>query len=271
MSGLVRALCLIFTLLLWPVIKPAGSATGPAPENTCMHGTGCKLDGRSYQVKVPPDWDKKSPLPVLMHFHGWGRTGKNVVNNPRITQATDKHGFLLVAPDGLGKSWDFWDKTSRDTPFAKAILADLKTKWPLDENRIYLSGFSYGSAMAWRLACESDQDFAGLLAIAGTLWQQEDIQCQGGPIKVTHVHGLKDNVMSLPKGKDNNPLKGIELWRRTNQCQIEPDTVEKINIFTCHHWTGCTSGKETSICLHNYGHMIPKGWLDIVLGKINKI
>ncbi|WP_085909916.1 alpha/beta hydrolase family esterase [Kiloniella majae] len=271
MLGSFRSLYLILTLLMCFFAKPVWSTTVLDIKNGCAHGTSCQLDGRSYQVKTPSNWDGKSLLPILMHFHGWGRTGRNVLNNPRITEATDKHGFLLVAPDGLGKSWDFWGKTSRDTPFAQAILKNLKTKWPIDENKVYLSGFSYGSAMAWRLACESGQEFAGLLAIAGTLWQQEDIECQAGPINITHVHGLKDNVMSLPRGNNNNPLKGIELWRRTNQCQIEPDTVEKINIFTCHHWTGCNSGKETSICLHNYGHTIPKGWMDIVLGKIKKI
>ncbi len=266
MKYLAQALFLLSLLTLSLLIQRAAHAASPCRENGR-----CELDGRTYQVKAPENWDGVSPLPVLIHFHGWGRTGSNVLNNPRITNATENNGFLLVAPDGLGKSWDFWGNSSRDTPFIRSLTKDLPQKWPIDSSQIYVSGFSYGGAMAWRLACESGDQFAGILPIADTLWQQDTINCKGGPINVAQVHGLKDNVMRLPRGETgDDPLNGIELCRRTNNCKAEPDLVEKLDIFTCHHWTSCDSGKDTSICLHNYGHMIPKGWLNLALAEAVK-
>ncbi|WP_419902594.1 alpha/beta hydrolase family esterase [Kiloniella sp.] len=265
MKHLATALSLLGMVTLPLLLQGTAGAA-----SQCRENGRCELEGRTYQVKTPVNWDGESLLPVLIHFHGWGRTGRNVLNNPRVTSATENNGFLLVAPDGLGKSWDFWGNSSRDTPFVLSVMKDLPQKWPIDSSQIYVSGFSYGGAMAWRLACESGEQLAGILPIAGTLWQQDSINCKGGPVNVTQVHGLKDNVMRLPRGDGNNPLKGIELWRRTNNCKAEPDLVEKLNIFTCHRWTSCNSGKNTSICLHNYGHMIPKGWLDLVLAEAVK-
>ncbi|MEH6632324.1 MAG: CocE/NonD family hydrolase [Halopseudomonas aestusnigri] len=262
MKYIAKAFSLISLLTLPLLIQGTVHAN-----SLCRESGRCELDGRTYQVKVPESWDGTSPLPVLIHLHGWGRTGRNVLNNHRVTNATENNGFLLVAPDGLGKSWDFWGNSSRDAPFIRSLMKDLPKKWPIDNSQIYVSGFSYGGAMAWRLACESGEQLAGILPIAGTLRQQDTINCKGGPVNVTQVHGLKDNVMRLPRGTNNDPLKGIELWQRTNNCKTEPDLVEKLDIFTCHRWTSCASGKNTAICLHNYGHMIPKGWLDFALAE----
>ena len=50
------------------------------------HQSGCDADGectlksgRSYQVQLPNQWSGKDKMPLLIHFHGWGRTGKNVL------------------------------------------------------------------------------------------------------------------------------------------------------------------------------------------------
>lgn len=250
------------------VIGLVSSSALAAEEARCSGERPCAVGERSYHVKAPENWDGKTPLPVLLYFHGWGRTGLNPVNSAKVGGATDANSVLLVAPNGLGRSWDFWDEDSRDTPFVDKVLADVGKQWPIDWERIFVSGYSYGAAMAWRLACERGSQFAGYLSIAGTLWRQDTIQCPGGPINLAHVHGLKDNVMDLPTGVDGDPLNGISLWRRINQCEGRPDQVDKTEVFTCYAWSSCGSGKRTSACFHKSGHLIPKGWLDQTLKQV---
>lgn len=71
---------------------------------TCHRDTACQVGNRSYHVLEPDGWDGQTPLPVLLHFHGWARQGSVVVNHQRIAGATKLRGVLLVAPNGLGKS-----------------------------------------------------------------------------------------------------------------------------------------------------------------------
>ena len=113
-------------------------------------------------------------MPVLLHFHGWQRQGTLIVRHQRISGATRRRGVLLVAPNGLGRSWDFWRAGTPDVAFARAVLEEVRNTYPVIEDRIFVSGYSWGSNMAWRFVCENGADIAALLAISGTLPQNED-------------------------------------------------------------------------------------------------
>ncbi|MEL6647181.1 MAG: polyhydroxybutyrate depolymerase, partial [Pseudomonadota bacterium] len=139
---------LVLILCLMPVFAAA------AEQRELCHGqTPCIVGDRSYHVAEPEGWDGVSPLPVLMHFHGWKRQGTLIVRHDRIVSATSKRGVLLVAPNGRNRTWDFWASDSPDIPFARAVLEDVKARYPVDESRIFISGYSWGSNMAWRFVC----------------------------------------------------------------------------------------------------------------------
>ena len=116
--------------------------------SACEHQTACPLGDRSYHVRPPDNWDGVTPMPVLLHFHGWGRQGSLIVKHGRISGHTKSRGVLLLAPNGLGRSWDFWDSASSDVDFAAAVIEDAATRYPIDRSQIYVSGYSYGSSMA---------------------------------------------------------------------------------------------------------------------------
>ena len=232
----------------------------------CDDGGICQVGERSYRAKLPESWDGVSPLPVLLYFHGWGRQGLNVVRNARIAEAASDAGVLLLAPDGLGKSWDFWDGESRDVPFVGQVLADAASRWPIDRRRVIVSGFSYGAAMAWRLACAEGSAYAGFLPIAGTLWRQESLDCAGGPVRVVQVHGLKDTVMDMPTGPDADHGDAVALWRRVNGTAPAPVRRYDHARYTCRDWEG--GAAPVTLCTHPGGHWIPKDWLAWALPKM---
>ncbi|MHA3915512.1 CE1 family esterase [Halovulum sp. GXIMD14793] len=246
----------ILAVMLWM----SGAAQADAP---CLEQDPCALGDRSYHVKLPDDWDGVSPMPVMLHFHGWGRQGTLIVKHSRISGATRRAGVLLLAPNGLGKSWNFWNGGAQDVAFAEEVLADAAKRWPIDRGRIYVSGYSYGAAMAWRFACQSRVPVAALLAVSGTLRQDEDC---AGPVEVRHVHGLRDTVMDFPIGPGGDVTYPVALWRRENGCLGQPDQiadwqVTERDVFTRHVWQRCSSGREVRLDVHKRGHFIPRGWL----------
>ncbi|WP_254055693.1 PHB depolymerase family esterase [Ruegeria sp. EL01] len=196
----------------------ASPAFSMGPWNTDCHGeTACDLGDRSYHVLEPDGWDGETPLPVLLHFHGWARQGTVVVKHERIAGATKRRGVLLVAPNGLGKSWNFWASDTGDVGFADRVLDDVAKRYPIDPERIYVSGYSFGSAMAWRYVCQSGNDTAALLAVAGSIRQTET--CPQAPRQVRHVHGLDDTVMDFPFGPGGDATYPVALWREMYGCR----------------------------------------------------
>lgn len=236
-------------------------AMGPWKDR-CLDQEPCEVGDRSYHVKEPDGWDGETPLPVLMHFHGWQRQGTLIVQHGRIAGATRRRGVLLVAPNGLGRSWDFWDAGTDDVPFARAVLEDVKSRYPVVEDRIFVSGYSWGSNMAWRFVCEDGNDIAALLAISGTLSQGED--CAEAPAQVRQVYGLDDQVLDFPYGPNGEMDYPVWLWREKFGCAEGENkgswnqrpflTLERTE------WNTCETGR-VSLDIHPGGHFIPHGWI----------
>ncbi|NOD34881.1 MULTISPECIES: PHB depolymerase family esterase [unclassified Ruegeria] len=259
--------------LLCLLLLTASPAFAMGPSNTDCHGdTACEVGDRSYHVLEPEGWDGETPLPVLLHFHGWARQGTVVVNHERIAGATKLRGVLLVAPNGLGKSWNFWTSDTGDVPFADRVLEDVAKRYPIDPDRIYVSGYSFGGAMAWRYVCQSGNDIAALLAVAGSIRQTEN--CPEGPREARHVHGLSDTVMDFPYGANGDTTYPVSLWREKYNCNGATPrgdwSVVPILTLSRVEWTDCAQG-QVVLDTHPGGHFIPHGWigrqLDELLGR----
>lgn len=242
----------------------------PLQAFACGGEDACALDGREYHAAPSPDWDGEAAMPVLLHFHGWGRRSGGVIKNKRVAVPAAANGALLLAPQGLGRSWSFWSAESRDSDFALAVIEDAATRWPIDRSRIYVSGFSYGGAMAWRLACDKGAVAAAFLPIAGTLWSGDADEC-AEPVTISHVHGLKDTVMDYPFGPNGEEEAAVSLWLEKNQCRAEPNEIENVDGFTCRRWNRCDSGAPVELCTHPRGHFIPKKWLSYALPRAMRL
>ena len=238
---------------------------------SCALDIPCRIGSRSYHARTPDGWDGKTPLPVLMHFHGWGRQGPLIMKHSRIAGATRKMGVLLLAPNGRGRSWRFWSQDTTDVPFADSVLEDAAKRWPIDRKKIFVSGYSYGSAMAWRFACSKGDKINTLLAISGTLPSQDE-ECTA-PVNIRHVHGTSDTVMNIPIGQDNDVTYAVKLWRERNLCndmapEISSWKAVKILDFNRHAWSNCKTGKSVILDVHKRGHFIPRFWIERQLQQL---
>lgn len=250
----------------------AGAAQAQA-DSACHLDVPCLIGTRSYHVKEPDGWDGTSPLPVLIHFHGWQRTGALPVQHARISGGTRRRGVLLVAPNGLNRTWDMWSPETADVAFAADVLADVAARYPVDQQKIFLSGYSYGSIMAWRVACDrgAAMNIRALFAISGTLDPAQP--CAEQPQEVRHVHGLSDTVLAFPFGAGRETGHAVQLWRTQMGCHDDgtaTGTWSAVSFltFTRRQWD-CDTG-AVILDTHPGGHFIPHGWiarqLDEVLG-----
>ena len=262
----MRQLLILLLLFLLPGPR-LGASTA------CLGDAPCLVGDRSYHVREPDGWDGKTPLPVLLHFHGWQRQGTLIVKHRRISGATRRRGVLLVAPNGHNKTWDFWRPGSPDVAFARAVLEDVKARYPVDSDRVYVSGYSWGGNMAWRFVCEDGADVAALLAISGTLDQNED--CPTAPGEVRQVYGLNDSVLPFPYGPGGDRTNPVALWRSRLKCN-GGDPVgpwQAVSFLTLERtlWEDCAGEARVILDIHPGGHFIPHGWigwqLDQMMGR----
>ncbi|MEO0760221.1 MAG: alpha/beta hydrolase-fold protein [Pseudomonadota bacterium] len=272
-SPIAALLAAVLALAVLPAAaQGCGSAEAP-----------CRVPLGTYRVALPED-PAAGPRPVLVHFHGGGRSGSMVVANPVFRPFLDA-GWVVVAPDGLareGASWLGWNLyipnggRTRDEPaFARQVLEDAARRFGVDRRRAVASGYSVGGSAIWNIACRAPDLFHAWLPVAGGFWRPHPEVC-AGPVRLLHVHGWQDGTVPL----EGRPIRGVRLqgdvfeglqvWRAVNGCESpKADLVAVDGPYWTRSWTGCAAGSLTML-LHPGGHSIPAWWPETALAWLSR-
>ena len=111
---------------------------------------------RSYVLHVPPAYDGKRPVPLVVDFHGIGESGASERESSPYPAALDPEGVIMAFPDGLqGPRRDGLERRARvvsrdvdDVGFARALVAQVGTMACVDVDRVYAVGVLTGGGMA---------------------------------------------------------------------------------------------------------------------------
>jgi polyhydroxybutyrate depolymerase len=160
---------------------------------------------RSFFIYAPRDLKPGSPL--LFVFHGGGGDGGAAREGTggEFEMLADRYGFVVAYPDGVGRSWNGCRKMQNqtrerrgidDVGFVDAIIAQEIARDRIDPARVFAAGHSNGGALAYRLALERPDAFAGIAAISSNLPAADNMECIGlpGARPVMVINGTADPV-----------------------------------------------------------------------------
>lgn len=221
-------------------------------------------DSRSYDLHVPPQYDGKTPLPLVFALHSLGGDAATFANDTGFNERADAEGFFVVYPQGLSNSWNAGSCCGAssehhvdDVGFIKALLIKLKSDLAVNNSRVYASGFSNGGMLAYRLACNSSDDFAAIAPIGATF----DVEsCNAtAPVSVFAVHGTADEVVpynETTRSEDALPVPpavdAISYWVHRVGTVVVPQKRVEGN-FTVTTYGGGLNGTEVSFYMLNGG------------------
>ena len=203
---------------------------------------------RTYLIHIPSSHDKTKSMPLLIALHGGGGTGRHMVKLTLggFDKLSDKEGFVVVYPDGIGKNWNdgrsgeetgyrAHKENIDDVGFISALIDALIKKLDIDPKRVYVTGMSNGAIMSYRLACELTEKIAAIAAVAGNIPQNLYPSCSPSrPISVLAINNVNDPLMpwagkditgpfGLKKlGKVLSTAETIRFWVNHNNCSLSP-------------------------------------------------
>ncbi|MEO1494994.1 MAG: hypothetical protein AAFV19_22855 [Pseudomonadota bacterium] len=243
-----------------------------APAFACGQDSRCEVEGGYYLVAEPEGWDGTSPIGVVVYFHGWNASPEGSFRNRAMVEAVTRRGALFVAPFARTGYWRQIGarraEGGRDElAYIRAVMADIRTRWPIDPARTMTSGFSRGGSMSWNVACYAGDLFAAHAPIAGGFWGSTPESCPTGPVNMRHIHGLTDRVVAYDEIGIYNSMpipEGMALLRALNGADDTVDGAHRIEHekrpLDCERFDG-SSGKVLEVCLHPRGHSIPAEWV----------
>src|ERR1700732_1701325 len=198
-----------------------GTAVAAAPMGEATHDGAAGARRRATFIEyVPKTLKPSAPLLFVLHPSGGDASGMRDYSKYEFDELADKYGFLVVYPDGFENTWNdcrggspFSSKRLKidDSSFIEALLNHEVAVHAIDRKRVFAAGWSNGAQLAYRLALEHPEDFAGVAAISASLPVKENLDCGqvDKPIPVMIVNGTADPINPFRGGMVN--LGGAKL------------------------------------------------------------
>ncbi len=168
-------------------VAAAASSTAAAAAGT-YSGESYYGNAVSYYGKyVPSGYDGSSAVPLVVMLHGCTQSADGFADEARMNEVAEDNGFIVVYPETTAHMNDCWrwftdSHTTRGNGEAadiKGIVDEVKTEETIDDERVYVAGFSAGAAMAPNLAVEYADVFAAAGVHSGLLYDGAESEIDG--------------------------------------------------------------------------------------------
>jgi pimeloyl-ACP methyl ester carboxylesterase len=139
-----------------------------APDRTDSEPTEVTVGGRggvSYQLQLPPEYRHGRPYPVVIVLHAAG--DKPIEMLRRWAPTAAEQGYILAAPEweqpGARGAYTFSVKEHQSV---LDTLRDLRRKYQVDSDRVFLFGLREGGLMAFDVGLSHPDLFAGVMPMS---------------------------------------------------------------------------------------------------------
>jgi polyhydroxybutyrate depolymerase len=171
---------------------------------------------------------------VILLLHPAASTGRIVWGQTSLPKIARENRAILVAPDGLNKTWDthYWKKDGvDDVGFLTKLLDAVVANEGGDPERIYVTGMSAGAGMTFALAWTIGDRLAAIGPVANGLGKDglDQPLRLTKPLPVVHIMGTKDNSVPYAGGLVFGiwPVlsadETVAFWVKHNRCKPEPN------------------------------------------------
>jgi len=242
---------------------------------------------RHYLAYLPQNApDRKAPLVIILH--GLAGSGEQFLAQTHWKDAADRHGFILLAPDGqlpiptlpanIGRNVRLWNAgplTSEwvaahakdDSGFLRQLITDWINSGRAAPGQIYVTGFSNGAAMAFRAGADLSDLVSAIAPVSNPLLMP--VESLHRPVSLLMIWGEADPVSpfaggSLERGgrEINRPSAhdSFEVWSRLLGCEGDESQESPAPTVTLLVHPTCHEKSETELySVAGMGHQWPGG------------
>lgn len=238
---------------------------------------------RTYKFFLPTSYTGTQKIPMIISLHPSFSNADNHMNAAKWQLIGDTANFISVYPNGTSNqpsstnfSWNAYNlstgSSADDVGFLNALIDSMITNYAVDTCRIYISGFSNGAWMSWRMMCDFTNRFAAVAPLSGSWKYGKDGFCDHGGCNGSTIPGTNPpsqeatmnctpskrmpymyyrgtNEVNLTDRAITDP-NGIYFWSRHNGC----DTIPTVDTITSNgdqiireRYLNCQDSAETII------------------------
>ncbi|HLI71074.1 MAG TPA: PHB depolymerase family esterase [Ktedonobacteraceae bacterium] len=235
--------------------SPCSLSHSPGDSIIYINSDGIK---RSFVIHLPPSYGQQA-LPVVFNYHGYDNTATNMAHYTNMGAEADKANFIVVFPQGAlddanppKPSWNAGlgaegpTGTTDDVQFTRDMISYLQKNYCINPLRIYVTGYSIGASMAYRVACTLSNQIAGLATVEGAFYHFPGGCQPARPLPVLDIHSLVDPLAPYngdPARDIASVQRFLSIWFAIDQCNPNKSSIifQKADV-TGFKWASCADG-----------------------------
>jgi polyhydroxybutyrate depolymerase len=258
----------VVTALSIVLSATAASAQSAPPSCELPHASGVSAQQitsgprpRTDRLFVPPGYDGRQRLPLVLDLHGSGGNAAGQARNSGLESLSTTERFVVATLEAEGGRWNVPVQQGRpdDVLYVSDVIAHV--------SRVYSTGFSGGGRMTSLLACQLGSKLAAVAPVSGLRFPGP---CSGGPIPVLTFHGLADQQNpydghAAGRGAEweESVPDALASWARHDSCKGNAILDDPPGPLSTMRYDGCTSGTEVRmIRIDGLGHTWTKVEVD---------
>ena len=225
----LASVCLVSNALAQTAL-PSGSCDLQAASGVSEQRLNSGGRERAYRLFVPPRYDGRTMLPLVLDLHGSGGTAAGQASTSRFEELAAREGFLVATLEATQeRRWNVpvTDGRADDVLYVSNVIDHVAARACTDLARVYATGFSGGARMSSLLACRLSDRIAAIAPMAGLRWPGP---CSGRPIPVLTLHGLSDpqntyDGHAAARGAEwlESVPEALAGWAQHNGCSADAD------------------------------------------------
>jgi len=194
---------------------------------------------RKYFYYEPRAEISSDKIPVVIALHGGASHPKNIMRRSKLADLAREQNFLAVFPQGSGPlgrllTWNAGGCCGKavirgidDVGFISELIIKLINEHNVDSDRVYITGFSNGGMLSYRLGCNLSEQITAIAPIAAVMPDPKFSEpCNPTrPVPIIVFHGLADPRV-LYSGSEETESKrlrisvpdSVNVWAQINEC-----------------------------------------------------
>lgn len=223
---------------------------------------------RSYRLFVPPGYDGRTRLPLVLDLHGSGGNAAGQARNSGFESLAGSERFIVATLEAENARWNVPVASGRpdDVAYVADVITQVSARVCTDETRIYATGFSGGARMTSLLGCRLGSRLAAIAPVSGL---RTPAECSGRSVPVLTFHGLADPQNPYD---GHAPGRGAEWsesvpealagWAQRNGCTGSAILDDPPGPLSTLRYDGCAGGEVRLIRIDGLGHRWTRDEID---------
>ena len=223
---------------------------------------------RAYRLFVPPGYDGRARLPLVLDLHGSGGNAAGQARNSGLETLSATERFIVATLEGQNNRWNVpvQDGRADDVQYVSDVIDHVAARVCTDVSRVYMTGFSGGGRMTSLAACRLGSRLAAVAPVSGLRWPGP---CNGPAVPVLTFHGLADpqnpyDGHAAGRGAEweESVPDALAAWARHDKCKGEVILEDPAGPLSTMRYDGCGNAEVRMIRIDGLGHTWTKVEVD---------